>query len=37
LRCLTIELREVEINALIRRGRLARDDRANPAAVRQAL
>ena len=35
--CLTIELREAEIDALIRRGRLDRDHRANSAAVRKAL
>ena len=37
LRCLTIELREREIDALIRRKKLAADDRANLAAIRQAL
>ena len=37
LRCVTILLRETEIDALIRRGRLYRDDRVNPAAVRRAL
>ena len=37
LRFLGIELREREIDALIRRGRLSADHRANSAAVRQAL
>jgi hypothetical protein len=37
LRFLGIELREREIDALIRRGRLDPDHRANSAAVRQAL
>jgi hypothetical protein len=37
LRFLTVELRESEIDALIRRGRLAPDDRAGPAAIRKAL
>jgi hypothetical protein len=37
LRCLTIELRESEIEALIRRGRLARDRRNDRGAVMQAL
>jgi hypothetical protein len=37
LRCITIELRETEIDVLIRRGRLARDSRADLAAVRKAL
>jgi hypothetical protein len=37
MRCLTIELREREIDALIRRGRLNPDHRANAHAVRQAL
>jgi hypothetical protein len=37
LRCITIELRETEIDALIRRGRLALDNRADMAAVRKAL
>jgi hypothetical protein len=36
LRFLGIELREREIEALIRRGRLDPDHRANSAAVRQA-
>ena len=30
LRCLTIELRETEIDALVRRKRLSNDDRSNP-------
>jgi hypothetical protein len=37
MRCLTIELRDSEIEALIRRGRLHPDHRANSAAVRKAL
>jgi hypothetical protein len=37
LRCVTIELRESEIDVLIRRGRLAADKRADPSAVRKAL
>jgi len=37
LRCVRIELRETEIDVLIRRGRLARDSRADLAAVRKAL
>lgn len=37
LRCITIELRETEIDALIRRGGLAPDSRADMAAVRKAL
>jgi hypothetical protein len=37
LRFLGIELREREIEALIRRGQLHPDDRANSAAVRKAL
>jgi hypothetical protein len=37
LRFLGIELREREIEALIRRGRLDPNHRANSAAVRQAL
>jgi hypothetical protein len=37
LRFLGIELHEREIEALIRRGRLDPDHRANSAAVRQAL
>jgi hypothetical protein len=37
LRCLTIELRETEIDALIRGRRLARESRDNLAAVRKAL
>jgi hypothetical protein len=35
LRCVTIELRETEIDVLIRRGRLVRDDRADLAAVKK--
>ena len=37
LRCLTIELREAEIDVFIRRGQLHPDHRANSAAVRKAL
>ena len=37
LRCLTIELRETEIDALVRRKRLSNDDRSNLAAIRTAL
>jgi hypothetical protein len=37
LRFLGIELREREIEALIRRGRIHPDHRANSAAVRKAL
>ena len=37
MRCLTIELREAEIDALIRRGQLHPDHRVNSAAVRKAL
>jgi hypothetical protein len=37
LRCVRIELREAEIDTLIRRGRLARDSRGDLAAARKAL
>jgi hypothetical protein len=37
LHLLTVGLRENEIDALIRRGRLAQADRANPAAIKRAL
>jgi hypothetical protein len=37
LRCLTIELRETEIDALIRRGLLRADMRNDPSAVTKAL
>jgi hypothetical protein len=37
LRCLTIELREAEIDELIRRGRLDPNHRANQVAIRQAM
>ena len=37
LRCVRIELRETEIDVLIRRGRLADDSRGDLAAVRKAL
>jgi hypothetical protein len=37
LRCLTIELRETEIDVLIRRGLLKADVRNDPHAIRMAL
>jgi hypothetical protein len=37
LRCLTIELKEGEIEGLIQRGWLARDQRKDAAAIRTAL
>jgi hypothetical protein len=37
LRCLTIELRETEIDALIHRGLLRADMRNDPSAVTKAL
>ena len=37
LRCLTIELRETEIDALICRGMLKADARNDPYAIRDAL
>jgi hypothetical protein len=37
LRFLTVELRETEIDGLIRRKRLAPADRNSPAAIRKAL
>jgi hypothetical protein len=37
LRCLTIELRDGEIEGLIQRGWLARDQRKDAAAIRTAL
>jgi hypothetical protein len=37
LRCLTIELRETEIDALIRKGLLKPGTRNNPTALREAL
>jgi hypothetical protein len=37
LRCLTIELREAEIDNFIRRKRLAPQDRANSDAIRRCL
>jgi len=37
LRCIMIELRETEIDVLVRRGWLHPDDRANLAAIRRAL
>jgi hypothetical protein len=37
LRCLTIEVRETEIDALIRKGTLKADARNDPYAIRDAL
>jgi hypothetical protein len=37
LRCLTIELRQTEIEALIRKGLLNPEPRNNPTALRKAL
>lgn len=37
LKCVTIEIREAEIDVLIRRGWLSRDRRSDLVAVRQAL
>jgi hypothetical protein len=37
LKCITIELRETEIDLLVRQGRLSRDRRADRIAVRNAL
>jgi hypothetical protein len=37
LRCLTIEVRETEIDALIRKGTLKADARNDPDAIRDAL
>jgi len=37
LRCVTIELREVELDVLIRRGRLALNSRRDIQAIRKAL
>jgi hypothetical protein len=37
LRCVTIELREAEVEVLVRRGWLSADDRASPAAVKKGL
>ena len=37
LRCLTIELRETEVDVLIRKGLLKPETRNNPKAVRGAL
>lgn len=37
LQCFTLEIRESEIDLLISRGRLRRDDRANSAAIKQAI
>lgn len=36
LRALIVELRESEIDALVRRGRLAPEERASPSAIRRA-
>jgi hypothetical protein len=37
LRCLSIELRETEIDALISKGLLPAETRNNPKAIREAL
>jgi hypothetical protein len=37
LRCLMVELRETEIDALIRKGLLKRETRNNPTAIIEAL
>jgi hypothetical protein len=37
LKCVTIELRDTEIDVLIRRGRLAADSRGDLGAVKSAL
>jgi hypothetical protein len=37
LRCLIVELRETEIDALIREGLLKSETRNNPTALREAL
>jgi hypothetical protein len=37
LLCLTIELRQTEVEALIRLGRLLQDDATNLVAIREAL
>jgi hypothetical protein len=37
LRCLTIELRETEIDVLVRKGMLEADARNDPDAIRDAL
>jgi hypothetical protein len=37
MRCIIIELRETEIDVLVRLGRLAHDDRADTGAVKKAL
>jgi hypothetical protein len=37
LRCLTIELRETEIDVLVRKGMLKADARNDPDAIRDAL
>jgi hypothetical protein len=37
LRCLTILLREAEVDVLVRRGRLLNESRADPAAIRNAV
>ena len=37
LRCMTIEVRETEIDALIRKGLLKSETRNNPSAVSEAL
>jgi hypothetical protein len=37
MRCLTIELRDSEIEEFIRRKRLSPEDRANPGALRRTV
>jgi hypothetical protein len=37
LRCIVVELRETEVDELVRRGLLSEDARNDPVAVRQAL
>jgi len=37
LQCVTILVRETELDVLVRRGRLSGQDRADPAAIRKAL
>jgi hypothetical protein len=37
LRCLTILIREAEVDVLVRRGRLSNDERSDLAAIRKAL
>ena len=37
LRCLTILLREAEVDVLVTRGRLSNEDRSDPVAIRRAI